>query len=178
MATRVWISRSPDPILSVANSFRVLFVCLGNICRSPAAENIFRHRLDETGLSRRVSCDSAGTISLQKGKPPNSQMARLLQRRGYPVTGTARMIKSADLRGFDLILTMDHSNEEDVLALARTTEEKSKVRSLTDFCRSLDHDEVPDPYGGADKEFELAVELIEDAVDGLIDHLNSEPVNP
>ncbi|NNC90093.1 MAG: low molecular weight phosphotyrosine protein phosphatase [Akkermansiaceae bacterium] len=153
--------------------FRVLFVCWGNICRSPAGENVFRHQAAAAGLAGRVACDSAGTIGCHAGKSPDARMAETLRRRGVPVSGQARGFSARDFSDFDLILTMDGDNLADVLALARDEEHRVKVRPFTDFCRKFDHAEVPDPYYGGDAGFELVADLIEDGVAGLLDHIRS-----
>lgn len=159
-----------SPVESVV---RVLFVCLGNICRSPAAENIFREVVKEAGLSRQIIGDSAGTLGLHTGKKPDSRMSRTLAQRSYPVTGAARGFTREDFSSYDLILTMDCENRRDVLALARSPEEKAKVRDFTDFCQTHSESAVPDPYYGGQEGFEFVADLIEDGARGLLAHLRS-----
>jgi protein-tyrosine phosphatase len=153
---------------------RVLFVCWGNICRSPAAENVFRQVLAASAHAGRIGCDSAGTIDAHTGKPPDPRMRRTLERRGIPVRGKARCIDPGDFARFDLILTMDDFNRREVLALARTASERARVRPFVSFCRRHDHPEVPDPYYGGDDGFETVVDLIEDGCAGLLDHLAAQ----
>lgn len=152
---------------------RVLFVCLGNICRSPAAENIFRQIVKEEGLSRQIITDSAGTLGLHTGKKPDLRMSHTLTERGYLVTGAARGFSPTDFSEFDLILTMDRENRRDVLALASSPEEEAKVRNFTDFCQNHTENEVPDPYYGGQDGFDLVADLIEDGSQGLLLHLQS-----
>jgi len=149
----------------------VLFVCLGNICRSPAAENIFRHVVKKAGLSHEIAIDSAGTIGFHSGKSPDTRMSRTIRQRGYEVGGHARQFSHHDFDAFDLILTMDDENYANVLSLAKSAAQKDKVRRFTDFCTEHDHDEVPDPYYGRGEGFELVADLIEDGSSGLLAHL-------
>lgn len=153
---------------------RVLFVCLGNICRSPAAENIFREVVRRAGLSNRVICDSAGTLHLHTGKKPDRRMSATLRQRDYPVTGNARGFVESDFDDYDLILTMDRENRRDVLDLARSPSDEAKVRSFTDFCQNHPHREVPDPYYGGQEGFDLVADLIEDGAQGFLNHLRSK----
>ena len=152
---------------------RVLFVCLGNICRSPAAENIFRQIVKEEGLSRQIIIDSAGTLGLHTGKKPDLRTSHTLTERGYLVTGAARGFSPKDFSEFDLILTMDRENRRDVLTLASSPEEEAKVRNFTDFCQNHTENEVPDPYYGGQDGFDLVADLIEDGSQGLLLHLRS-----
>ena len=150
---------------------RVLFVCLGNICRSPAGENIFRHQVEEFGLSGQVECDSAGTAGYHIGKSPDARMTKAMRNRGYQVTGGARQFIPADFDRFDLILTMDHDNYRDVISQARSDEDHNRVRRFTDFCSEHEEIEVPDPYYGGDEGFEFVADLIEDGSNGIISHI-------
>lgn len=150
---------------------QVLFVCMGNICRSPAGENIFRHLLVKEQLSGTIKCDSAGTIGFHTGKKPDARMSRTIKKRGYEVTGSARQFNIRDFEIFDLILTMDDENYANVLKLAKTDEQRSRVRKFTGFCTHHSHDEVPDPYYGGDEGFELVADLIEDGAAGLLAHI-------
>ncbi|MDB4547198.1 low molecular weight phosphotyrosine protein phosphatase [Akkermansiaceae bacterium] len=149
----------------------VLFVCMGNICRSPAGENIFRHTVKEAGLSSSIEIDSAGTIGFHSGKSPDTRMSRTIRKRGYEVSGYARQFSLNDFDAFDLILTMDDENYANIIALAKTDEEKSLVHRFTDFCTEHDHTEIPDPYYGGGEGFELVADLIEDGSLGLLQHL-------
>ncbi|MGE9267931.1 MAG: low molecular weight protein-tyrosine-phosphatase [Verrucomicrobiales bacterium] len=149
---------------------RVLFVCLGNICRSPAADIVFRELVKKRGLAG-LSCDSAGTSNYHPGKKPDARMSATLEKRGYPIVGTARQITRADLDEFDLILTMDDENLHNVRKLARTEAQKERIRPFTDFCTRHSQKEVPDPYYGGQDGFELVADLIEDGCEGLLNDL-------
>ncbi|NIP98559.1 MAG: low molecular weight phosphotyrosine protein phosphatase, partial [Akkermansiaceae bacterium] len=153
--------------------FRVLFVCWGNICRSPAGENLFRNLLGENGQAERIECDSAGTIDAHTGKGPDRRMRRTLENRGIPVQGAARQIIPEDFARFDLILTMDDFNRQEVLAMARTEADRRKVRPFTDFCQSHPDRDVPDPYYGGEAGFEFVADLIEDGCRGLLEHISA-----
>jgi protein-tyrosine phosphatase len=144
---------------------------MGNICRSPAADNTFKHLLDSEGLGDRIRCDSAGTIDYHTGKSPDARMGEVLKTRGIPVRGAARPFQAADLARFDLILTMDEENRADVLSLAGDSEQEAKVRRFTDFCEGFDTPEVPDPYYGGTDGFELVADMIADGCDGLLAHI-------
>lgn len=153
---------------------RVLFVCMGNICRSPAAEIIFRHRVRETGLESRVAIDSAGTIGYHRGAPPDRRMSAALKARGYSISGSARQIRADDLRDFDLILVADRENLKDVRALDPAGRNREKIRLLTDYCRVHDAEQVPDPYHGGALGFETVADLVEDAAAGLLEAVRKE----
>ena len=130
----------------------VLFVCLGNICRSPAGENIFRHQVEESGLSDCIACDSAGTAGYHIGKDPDARMTKAMRNRGYQVTGGARQFSPADFDRFDLILTMDDDNYRDIISQARSDDERKRVRCFTDFCTEHDETEVPTHTMGETKD--------------------------
>jgi protein-tyrosine phosphatase len=154
--------------------YRVLFVCMGNICRSPAGDNVFRHYVGEAGLADSITCDSAGTLDYHTGNPPDHRMSAALQHRGIPIQGQARHFTRSDFQNFDLILTMDDDNLRDILALAKTPEEETKVKRFTDFCTEHDLHEVPDPYYGGDAGFELVADLMEDGCAGLLEQVRKE----
>ncbi|MDA7900558.1 low molecular weight phosphotyrosine protein phosphatase [Akkermansiaceae bacterium] len=154
--------------------YNILFVCMGNICRSPAGENIFRQVVEDAGLSDHIHCDSAGTIGIHSGNNPDTRMSKTLRRRGYKVTGCARQFSLQDFEIFDLILVMDDENHRNILKLADTEEKRAKLRRFTSFCLQHHHHEVPDPYYGGDAGFQLVADLIEDGSKGLIEHLKKE----
>lgn len=151
---------------------------MGNICRSPAAEIIFRHGVIEAGLEKTFAIDSAGTTNYQQGNPPDPRMARVLQKRGYAVSGTARKIRFKDLEESQMVLVMDRENLEDLLALDAEGRNRYKIRTLTDFCRKLQATHVPDPYCGSAQDFENVADLIEDACGGLLDFLKKNLESP
>jgi protein-tyrosine phosphatase len=150
---------------------RVLFVCLGNICRSPAAEIVFRKLAADAGRADAFEIDSAGTIGHHQGSPPDPRMAAALEKRGYTPTGTARRIRAEDLERFDLIVTMDESNLTDVRALNPTGHLHGKIRPLVSFCRDHDDLRVPDPYYGGERGFTHVIALLEDGCGGILDEL-------
>ncbi|MCC5808273.1 MAG: low molecular weight phosphotyrosine protein phosphatase [Opitutales bacterium] len=151
--------------------YRVLFVCMGNICRSPAAECVFRKRLKNEGLDARVDCDSAGTIAYHSGEPPDARMSDELTRRGIPVSGRARGVSPDDLATFDLVLAMDRENLAHLRRLAGGDAPAENVRLFCEFCRENNAEEVPDPYYGGRSGFSEVADLIEDGCDGLIDEI-------
>lgn len=151
--------------------YRVLFVCLGNICRSPAAEIIFRQQAADAGRAEDFEIDSAGTIGHHQGSPPDSRMAAALERQGFTISGRARQITAADLENFDLIVTMDESNLSDVQRLDKTGKLHSKIRPFVGFCRHHDDLRVPDPYYGGQRGFDHVIALLEDGCAGILESL-------
>lgn len=159
---------------------RLLFVCLGNICRSPSAENIMSHLIQQRQLGDRVVCDSAGTASYHVGSPPDRRMAQAAKAQGIELVGRARQFDSADFDRFDYILAMDRENYRDIVALAPAGQHRDqlrqKVRLMCDFCSSHPDQEVPDPYYGGPEGFSYVISLLQDACEGLLDHLLEQPV--
>lgn len=150
---------------------RVLAVCAGNICRSPAAEAAIRAAADRAGID--VEVDSAGTGSWHIGNPPHAQSVAAGARVGLEVTGRARRINSADFDRFDVIVVMDRANLRDVVELAPSLEDRAKVRLFRTFDPNTDTDEVPDPYGGPDEGYDATIEQVTAAAAGLIEILSS-----
>lgn len=147
---------------------KILFVCLGNICRSPAAEIIFRQQVADEGAADDYLIDSAGTISHHQGSPPDPRMADALKRQGFTVSGQARKILPEDLENFDLIVTMDESNLADVRALDPSGVTHGKIRPFVSFCRDHDDLRVPDPYYGGQRGFDHVIELLKDGCAGIL----------
>lgn len=160
-----------------APAHRILFVCMGNICRSPAAEIIFHQMTERAGLSEKIAIDSAGTIGMHQGNAPDPRMRRALRDKGYNVFGQARKVTPADLETFDLILVMDDDNEAKVRALDRHQQHGAKIRKLTDYLQQHEADEVPDPYYGGEEGFSHVIALLEDACASLLTTLepNHQP---
>lgn len=150
---------------------KLLFVCLGNICRSPAAEGIMREKVEKAGLTNKFLIDSAATSSYNLGDPPDTRMTRHSAKREFYLQGKARKVQPADFVNFDLILAMDRNNYRDLTAVAKNTEEKAKIKLMCDFCVSRKETEVPDPYYGGAEGFELVLDILEDACSGLLSHL-------
>ncbi|MCL2933546.1 MAG: low molecular weight phosphotyrosine protein phosphatase [Trichodesmium sp. MAG_R03] len=151
--------------------YQLLFVCLGNICRSPSAENIMNHLIEKANLSKYVVCDSAGTGGYHIGSPPDARMTYAAKMRDINLKGSARKFQVKDFNNFDLILTMDQENYRDVLRLDNSGKYRNKVRLMCDFCRYFDVKEVPDPYYGGSDGFDYVIEILLDACEGLLDYL-------
>ncbi len=155
---------------------RLLFVCLGNICRSPSAENIMNHLIQQRQLGDQVVCDSAGTASYHVGSPPDRRMAQAAKAQGIQLVGRARQFDPADFDRFDYILAMDRENYRDIVALDPAGKHRDRVKLMCDFCRSHPDQEVPDPYYGGPEGFNYVISLLQDACEGLLDHLLEQPV--
>ncbi|MGG6241204.1 low molecular weight protein-tyrosine-phosphatase [Nodosilinea sp. AN01ver1] len=157
-------------------TIRLLFVCLGNICRSPSAENIMNHLIAQRQLGEQVVCDSAGTASYHVGNGPDRRMTQAAKARGIDLVGQARQFEVADFDRFDYILAMDRQNYRDILALDPARQHADKVRLMCDFCRTHPDREVPDPYYGGPEGFTYVIELLLDACEGFLDHILDHPV--
>jgi len=147
---------------------RVLFVCMGNICRSPTAEGVARRLVEREGLGDCVAIDSAGTHAYHVGEPPDRRARQAAARRGYDLSAIrARQVEAADFLRFELILAMDRAN---LAALEELCPEgqKHKLRLFLSYARRAREDEVPDPYYGGGSGFERVLDLIEDAAEGLV----------
>jgi protein-tyrosine phosphatase len=150
---------------------RLLFVCLGNICRSPTAEGVMRHLVRDAGLEDRVVIDSAGTGGWHVGAPPDERATAAARGRGITLDGAARRVDPADFDRYDLILAADRENLAALLALAPDDEARAKVRLLREFDpASVERGEleVPDPYYGADRGFEEVLDIVDAACRGLL----------
>ncbi|MDZ7961671.1 MAG: low molecular weight protein-tyrosine-phosphatase [Aulosira sp. DedQUE10] len=163
--------------------YKLLFVCLGNICRSPSAENIMNHLIEQAGLSDgsanaksvRILCDSAGTSSYHIGSPPDRRMnAAAAKKLGIKLRGHARQFRKSDFQDFDLILAMDRENYEDILAVDPTQHDRDKVRLMCEFCSRHTLKEVPDPYYGGSDGFDRVIDLLVDACEGLLKYIVSQ----
>jgi len=156
---------------------QVLFVCLGNICRSPTAENVMNHLIEQAGLSEQITCDSAGTSDYHIGEPPDHRMTKAAKQQGISLRGRGRHLQASDLEKFDWILAMDRENYRDILALDPSGQYASKVRLICDFCSRYSDTEVPDPYFGGPEGFEYVINLLLDACEGLLHHLKELDVD-
>lgn len=150
---------------------RVLMVCAGNICRSPAAEAAVRIQAMEAGIE--LTVDSAGTGSWHIGDPPHHQMVAAGERQGLEIGGRARRFGESDFDRFDVILAMDRTNLRDIIALAPSLEARAKVRLFRTYDPDSEEDEVPDPYGGPDSGYDRTVTIVTRAARGFIDSLAS-----
>lgn len=159
--------------MNQAKPYRVLFVCWGNICRSPAAECVFKHYLSQSGLDWFVDADSAGTIRDHEGNPPDKRMRQAAARRGIEVKGAARRISGSDFKNFDLILAMDKSNLDEINWAAQHHRTNASIRLFCEYCTSHDEREVPDPYYGGEEGFDRVMDLLEDGCRNLIRDLEA-----
>ncbi len=152
----------------------VLFVCMGNICRSPTAEGVFRHHVSEAGLEASIQSDSAGTHAYHTGEPADRRAHAAAARRGISLEGIrARRVTEEDFEHFDYILAMDELNL--VTLKDRAPDESSaKVRLFLEFAESLSENEVPDPYYGGSSGFERVLDLVEEASQGLLETLRKK----
>jgi protein-tyrosine phosphatase len=151
----------------------VLFVCMGNICRSPSAEAVFQAMIDEQDLGDQISCDSAGTIGFHAGQPADRRMRAAAEKRGYDLKSIARQVRPDDFASFDHIIAMDLDNLEGLRSIGHGMEGKAKLSLMCDYARKHDLREVPDPYYGGRQGFELVLDLLEDACAGLLDELKT-----
>ncbi|WP_269614209.1 low molecular weight protein-tyrosine-phosphatase [Prochlorococcus marinus] len=152
---------------------KILFVCLGNICRSPAAEGIFNQKIKERDLEKLFVVDSAGTGSWHVGNLPDQRMRSTALSRGIELTSRSRQIEENDLYEFDQILVMDKDNLDAVKSLTKDPNNpvNSKIKLILSYSKNFQLDEVPDPYYGGKNGFEKVIDLLDDAMDGLIDSL-------
>ncbi len=142
----------------------MLFVCLGNICRSPAAQAVMEQMADRAGLSGQITVDSAGVGSWHVGQLPDARMRRHGARRGYAVDHRARQFEPADFDRFDYIVVMDEDNYRAISAQVRGDADRAKIVRMSSYLPAGErYDSVPDPYYGGDSDFELALDLIETA---------------
>ena len=150
---------------------KVLFVCSGNICRSPTAEGVFRHLVEKEGLSDLIQTDSVGFESYHVGDAPDKRAQRAAAKRGYNLSSLrARTITQKDFKEFDLILAMDRGHLA-LLNRACPTEYKSRIHLFMKYAQRFTEEEVPDPYYGDMENFEHVLDLVEDAAQGIIEHL-------
>jgi protein-tyrosine phosphatase len=150
---------------------KILFVCLGNICRSPMAEGVFRKLVAEAGRMHEFTIDSAGTSGYHQGTLPDARMRAHASRRGYNLTHLSRRVQPEDLELFDLVIGMDNHNIEKLHGMTRNHEQAAKIKKMTDYCRHHPEAEIPDPYYGGDAGFEHVIDLLEDACEGLLETL-------
>ena len=148
---------------------KILFVCLGNICRSPSAEGVMNRLVKEAGREEKLIIDSAGILSYHEGELPDGRMRAHAARRGYNLTHRSRPVLTEDFYQFDLIIGMDDRNIDDLKERAPSPEAWSKIHRMTEYCTAFPHaDHVPDPYYGGAEGFEYVLDLLEDACTGLL----------
>lgn len=154
---------------------KVLFVCLGNICRSPSGEAVFKSIVEKAGKTDEYEIDSAGTIAAHAGEPADQRMQGHALLRGYSLDSISRKVQpETDFQHFDYIIAMDDSNYDDLIMLAQTGDEVKKISKMTDYSRKHTYTSVPDPYYGGDAGFELVLDLLEDACEGLYEFIESD----
>ena len=157
------------------STIRILFVCMGNICRSPTAEGAFRHVVEEAGLSDRFQIDSAGTHAYHVGEPADRRARAAAERRGISLEGiSARRVESKDFQQFDYVLAMDRLNHVTLVDRA-DAEHHDKIRLFLEFAPGTE-DEVPDPYYGGSAGFERVLDLVEEASRGLLETLRERHI--
>ena len=153
------------------NAIKVLFVCMGNICRSPTAEGVFRKLVEDEGLDSAISIDSAGTHAYHIGSQPDSRAQSAALKRDINLSALrGRQISSIDLDDFDYVLAMDHSNYADI-QLLKQGETRAQISLFLDYAQHHDDNEVPDPYYGGANGFERVLDMVEDASRGLLEHI-------
>jgi len=150
---------------------RLLFVCLGNIIRSPLAEQLFLDLARQAAVAKNYTVDSAGTGDWHSGESPDPRMIETAAKHGLQLGGTARQVRSIDLDEFDLILAMDEDNRASLRELARTPTQRGKIRMLREFDPQRDDLDVPDPWYGGRGDFEQTYQIIERSVRGLLEAL-------
>jgi protein-tyrosine phosphatase len=153
---------------------RVLAVCAGNICRSPAAEAAIREAAQQADVELEV--DSAGTGAWNVGDPPNPQAIAAGERAGLAITGRARRVITLDFDRFDIILAMDRSNYRDLVNMTPSLEARAKIRQFRTYAPDSEEDEVPDPYGGPDAGFDEMIRIVRASASGFVDSLVSVSV--
>ncbi|MBR1387920.1 MAG: low molecular weight phosphotyrosine protein phosphatase [Alloprevotella sp.] len=151
---------------------RILFVCLGNICRSAAADGIMQHLVRQARLDNRIEVDSAGTYGGHSGQLPDPRMCHHASLRGYDLTHRARKVSSADFHDFDLIVAMDYNNVIDLRRLAPSPEAEAKIVQMADFiAHNRFYDYVPDPYYEGAEGFELVLDMLEEGCQNLLEKI-------
>lgn len=146
----------------------ILFICMGNICRSAAAEAVMKKMIDNKGLSKEYLIDSAGTINNHQGKKADKRMIEHAYKRGYNITSISRQIKEEDFNIFDLMIVMDQDNYRDIRCFCPEEKLMGKVVYISDYFREHNDKIVPDPYYGAEEGFEYVLDLLEDGCQELL----------
>ncbi len=153
------------------NKIRVLFICLGNICRSPLAETVFKKKVEEAGLTENFEIDSAGLIGYHAGETADPRMLRAAREAGYNITHLSRKITDHDYRTFDYIIGMDSSNMRE-LEERKPEDSKAEIRKLLSFCgNDLKKEDIPDPYYGGEAGFARCIYLVQEGCDALLEKL-------
>ena len=161
-------------MLQTKGKTKILFVCLGNICRSSSAEGVMKQLIEQAGREDEFIIDSAGILSYHQGELPDSRMRAHATRRGYDLTHRSRPVCTDDFYDFDLIIGMDDRNIDDLKDRAPSVEAWKKIHRMTEYCTKFTHaDHVPDPYYGGAEDFEYVLDVLEDACAGLLEMVGS-----
>ncbi|MDC7127398.1 MAG: low molecular weight phosphotyrosine protein phosphatase [Spirochaetales bacterium] len=152
----------------------VLFVCMGNICRSPSGEAVFKALVKSLGLEDKFYIDSAGTIGYHEGEPADSRMQKHAAKRGIQLTSRSRPIKNSDFEKFDYIVAMDRNNYKNINSMDKNGLYSNKIIMMTDFSKKHYGEDVPDPYYGGSDGFELVLDLIQESSEGLLEEIRRQ----
>lgn len=159
--------------MTTEKKYKVLFVCLGNICRSPAAHGIFEHIVRENGMQENIEIDSAGTYSGHRGELPDRRMRNAALYRGYALTHHSRPVSSLDFLDFDLIVAMDDQNYEDLMHLAPSVEATHKIKKMASYLTTHNISYIPDPYYMGTEGFTLVLDLLEEGCMNLYNEIKN-----
>jgi protein-tyrosine phosphatase len=152
---------------------QILFVCLGNICRSPSAEAVMQALIGKKGLADKIKVDSAGVIGWHAGEPADRRMQMHAIKRDYNLTSISRQFRQSDFEKYDYIIGMDYENIRDIKAMDFENKYSDKIFLMTSFCHNNSAEIVPDPYYGGKDGFEKVLDILEDACQGLLGQINS-----
>lgn len=153
---------------------KILFVCLGNICRSPAAEGILKKYIEKVNLEDGFLIDSAGLLDYHEGETYDPRMISHAAKRGYNLTGTSRPFLYEDFESFDFIIAMDNDIYDTLKSMDKSKRFHNKIFKMIDFYSKDDFDEVPDPYYSSSKGFEVVLDILEDSCKGLLNKLKND----
>ena len=163
--------------MSNKQAVSVLFVCMGNICRSPTAEGVFRHKVNAAGLGNDIRIDSAGTIAYHIGHPPDERATKAALKRGIDLsTQRARKVTSADFETFDFVIAMDSDNRYELEVICPPGYE-DRLHMFMKFARNCSSTDVPDPYYGGGRGFETVLDMVDDAAEGLLQYLQEHKLS-
>jgi len=164
-----------EPTQGKKKTIRLLFVCLGNICRSPAAEGIMKSIVEKNDLQDVIEVDSAGTSGWHEGELPDERMRAHGEKRKYDFCSRSRKFKKADFDDFDYIIVMDENNYNSVKSMSSDPEQTGKIRLMINFSQRYGYyNHIPDPYYGGSSDFELVLDLLEDACEGLLQTIKND----
>ena len=164
-----------EPTQGKKKTIRLLFVCLGNICRSPAAEGIMKNIVEKNDLQDVIEVDSAGTSGWHEGELPDERMRAHGEKRKYDFCSRSRKFKKADFDDFDYIIVMDENNYNSVKSMSSDPEQTGKIRLMINFSQRYGYyNHIPDPYYGGSSDFELVLDLLEDACEGLLQTIKND----